>query len=113
MIITRTPYRVSLFGGGTDMPEWYSKKSGAVLSFTIDKYCYVLCRELPPYFDYVNSNGGVNGRKIKLVVKDDGYLPTLAVARVEFSAYLGQVIEWDEIDGLDDSNVKYETEIAT
>jgi D-glycero-alpha-D-manno-heptose-7-phosphate kinase len=52
MIITRTPYRISLFGGGTDHPEWYRENGGAVVSFTIDKYCYINLRELPPFFDH-------------------------------------------------------------
>ena len=52
MIITRTPYRVSLFGGGTDHPNWYQKNGGAVLSFAIDKYSYINVRELPPFFDH-------------------------------------------------------------
>ena len=52
MIITRTPYRISLFGGGTDFPEWYIKNSGAVLSFTINKHCYISLRELPPFFKH-------------------------------------------------------------
>ena len=51
MIITRTPYRISFFGGGTDYPTWYRKESGAVLSTTIDKYCYISCRYLPPFFN--------------------------------------------------------------
>ena len=51
MIITRTPFRVSFFGGGTDFPIWYKEHGGAVLSTTIDKYCYVHCRKLPPFFD--------------------------------------------------------------
>ncbi len=50
MIITRTPYRVSFFGGGTDYPTWYLKEGGAVLSTTIDKFCYVSARQLPPFF---------------------------------------------------------------
>jgi D-glycero-alpha-D-manno-heptose-7-phosphate kinase len=50
MIITRTPYRISFFGGGTDYPAWYRKEGGAVLSTTIDKYCYITCRVLPPFF---------------------------------------------------------------
>ena len=50
MIITRTPYRVSFFGGGTDYPTWYLKEGGAVLSTTIDKYCYISVRVLPPFF---------------------------------------------------------------
>ena len=52
MIITRTPYRVSLFGGGTDFPNWYRENGGSVLSFSIDKYCYISARILPPFFDH-------------------------------------------------------------
>ena len=51
MIISRTPYRISFFGGGTDYPQWYLKEEGAVLSTTIDKYCYITCRVLPPFFE--------------------------------------------------------------
>ena len=51
MIITRTPFRISFFGGGTDFPAWYRENGGAGLSTTIDKYCYVHCRKLPPFFD--------------------------------------------------------------
>src|SRR5882757_7428741 len=50
MIITRTPFRISFFGGGTDYPKWYRDHSGAVLATTIDKYCYITCRHLPPFF---------------------------------------------------------------
>jgi D-glycero-alpha-D-manno-heptose-7-phosphate kinase len=52
MIISRTPFRISFFGGGTDYPDWYLKHGGAVLSTTFDKYCYITCRELPPFFDH-------------------------------------------------------------
>jgi D-glycero-alpha-D-manno-heptose-7-phosphate kinase len=52
MIISRTPFRVSLFGGGSDYPAWYAQHGGAVLGFAIDKYCYVSVRKLPPFFDY-------------------------------------------------------------
>jgi len=52
MIITRTPYRLSFFGGGTDYPAWYREHSGAVLATTIDKYCYLTCRFLPPFFEH-------------------------------------------------------------
>ena len=52
MIITRTPFRISFFGGGTDYPDWYRKNGGAVLSTTIDKYCYITCRKLPPFFEH-------------------------------------------------------------
>lgn len=51
MIITRTPFRISFFGGGTDYPAWYENHGpGAVLSTTIDKYCYLTCRYFPPFF---------------------------------------------------------------
>ncbi len=52
MIITRTPFRISFFGGGTDYPKWYIENLGAVLSASINKYCYISCRYLPPFFDY-------------------------------------------------------------
>lgn len=52
MIICKTPFRVSFFGGGTDYPIWYQKHGGAVLSTTIDKYCYISCRYLPQFFPY-------------------------------------------------------------
>jgi D-glycero-alpha-D-manno-heptose-7-phosphate kinase len=52
MIVTRTPLRVSFFGGGTDYPVWYREHGGAVLSTTIDKSCYITTRWLPPFFEY-------------------------------------------------------------
>lgn len=53
MIISRTPFRISFFGGGTDYPVWY-KNGGpaAVLSASINKYCYLTCRHLPPFFEH-------------------------------------------------------------
>jgi len=52
MIISRTPFRVSLFGGGTDLPQWYLRHGGAVIGGAIDKYCYISLRALPPFFDH-------------------------------------------------------------
>jgi len=52
MIISRTPFRISFFGGGTDYPAWYKENGGAVLATTINKYCYISCRYLPPFFEY-------------------------------------------------------------
>jgi D-glycero-alpha-D-manno-heptose-7-phosphate kinase len=52
MIITRTPFRISFFGGGTDYPQWFNEHGGAVLSTTFNKYCYITCRRLPPFFDH-------------------------------------------------------------
>lgn len=52
MIITKTPFRMSFFGGGTDMPDFFQEHGGAVISTTFDKYCYVNVRHLPRFFDY-------------------------------------------------------------
>jgi D-glycero-alpha-D-manno-heptose-7-phosphate kinase len=52
MIISRTPYRISFFGGGTDYPVWYRENGGAVLGTSIDKFCYITCRYLPPFFEH-------------------------------------------------------------
>ena len=68
MIITRTPFRMSFFGGGTDMEEFFNKHDGAVLSTTFDKYCYVNVRHLPRFFDYKNQ---VTYSKIERVVNEN------------------------------------------
>lgn len=52
MIITKTPFRMSFFGGGTDMESYFKEHGGIVLSTTIDKYCYVIVRHLPKFFEY-------------------------------------------------------------
>jgi len=52
MIITKTPYRISFFGGGTDHPAWYREHKGRVLATTFDKYCYISLRALPQFFDH-------------------------------------------------------------
>jgi D-glycero-alpha-D-manno-heptose-7-phosphate kinase len=52
MIISRTPFRISFLGGGTDYPAWYRQHGGAVIATTIDKYCYLTCRYLPPFFEH-------------------------------------------------------------
>ena len=76
MIITRTPLRISFFGGGTDYPVWYREHSGAVLSTAIDKCCYITSRWLPPFFEYqsrvsysrienVNDNGAIEHPSVR------------------------------------------------
>lgn len=55
MIITRSPFRMSFFGGGTDYPPFFEEHGGSVLSTTFDKYCYTTVRHLPPFFDYRNQ----------------------------------------------------------
>lgn len=67
MIITRTPMRISFFGGGTDYPIWYREHGGAVLSTTINKSCYITCRWLPPFFEY---HSRVSYSKIENVVNN-------------------------------------------
>ena len=52
MIVTRTPFRISFFGGGTDYPTWFQEHGGVVIATTIDKYCYISCRYLPPFFEH-------------------------------------------------------------
>ncbi len=52
MITSRTPLRVSFFGGGTDYPAWYREHGGAVLATSINKYCYISVRRLPPFFEH-------------------------------------------------------------
>jgi D-glycero-alpha-D-manno-heptose-7-phosphate kinase len=52
MIVTRTPFRISFFGGGTDYPAWFQEHGGVVFATTIDKYCYISCRYLPPFFEH-------------------------------------------------------------
>ena len=55
MIISKTPFRISFFGGGTDFEEYFKENGGSVISTTIDKYCYVTARYLPPFFDYTTE----------------------------------------------------------
>ncbi len=69
MIITRTPLRVSFFGGGTDYPVWYREHGGAVLATTIDKCCYITCRYLPPFFEY---HSRISYLKVENVSRNDG-----------------------------------------
>jgi D-glycero-alpha-D-manno-heptose-7-phosphate kinase len=66
MIISKTPFRISFFGGGTDYDKWYIKNGGEVISTSIDKYCYIHTRYLPPFFDY---NIRVTWSKIELCNK--------------------------------------------
>jgi D-glycero-alpha-D-manno-heptose-7-phosphate kinase len=87
MVITRTPYRLSLFGGGTDYPAWFREHGGAVLASSIDRYCYLTCRYLPPFFEhrsrivyskveYVRSNSEIEHPAVRAVLAmlgmDDG-----------------------------------------
>lgn len=68
MIISRTPFRISFFGGGTDYPAWSREHGGAVVATTIDKYCYITCRYLPPFFDY---HSRVLYTKVEMVTENE------------------------------------------
>ena len=67
MIISKTPYRISFFGGGSDYPSWYLKNGGSVLSTTIDKHIYITCRNLPPFFDHKFRFVWSHIEKVKLI----------------------------------------------
>lgn len=85
MIITKTPFRMSFFGGGTDMEEYFRENEGAVLSTTFDKYCYVNVRHLPRFFDYsieldVPDHSIVIGNPAKIHHRDnatEGHIPNI------------------------------------
>jgi len=68
MVITSTPLRVSFFGGGTDYPVWFREYGGAVLATTINKYCYITCRRLPPFFEY---HSRISYSKVENVRRND------------------------------------------
>ena len=80
MIISRTPFRISFFGGGTDYPHWFEKNTGSVISTSIDKYCFISLRKLPPFFDFkyrvaysrvenVNDIQDLNHKAVKECIK--------------------------------------------
>lgn len=71
MIISRTPFRISFFGGGTDYPIWYKEHGGAVLATSIDKYSYITCRYLPPFFEH----------KYRIVYSKTEHIQTIAEIR--------------------------------
>ncbi len=83
MLITRTPFRISFLGGGTDYPAWYLEHGGAVIATSIDKYCYISCRYLPPFFEHrsrivyskiecVNSNSEIQHPSVRETLKHMG-----------------------------------------
>src|SRR5437773_9899486 len=57
MIMSRTPFRISFFGGGTDYPAWYRQHGGAVIGTTGNQYCYISVRSLPPFFEHRHRIG--------------------------------------------------------
>jgi len=77
MIISRTPYRISFFGGGTDYPKWYLKHGGAVIGGAINKYCHITLRRLPPFFEHRHR---LVYSKIELVQKPEEFMHPAARA---------------------------------
>lgn len=73
MIITQTPFRMSFFGGGTDMENFFRKNGGAVLSTTFDKYCYVNVRHLPRFFDYSTELSYSKTERVTCIEQVNGY----------------------------------------
>ena len=69
MIITKTPFRMSFFGGGTDLPSFFKKHGGAVISTTFDKYCYVNVRHLPPFFKYTTELSYATIERVRSIEK--------------------------------------------
>lgn len=86
MIITRTPFRISFFGGGTDYPPWFREHGGAVLATSIDKYCYISLRRLPPFFDHKHR---IVYSRIENVRE---------ISEIEHPA-VRAVLDWSEIQG--------------
>jgi len=89
MIITRTPFRMSYFGGGTDYPAWFRERGGAVLATTIDKYCYITCRYLPPFFEHKSR---ILYSKVETVASND---------RIEHPAVRGVLAHMGIQDGIE------------
>jgi D-glycero-alpha-D-manno-heptose-7-phosphate kinase len=90
MIISRTPFRISLFGGGTDYPAWFRDHGGAVVGTAIDKYCYITLRHLPPFFEHksrivysqvelVNDYAEVRHPAVRGVLTDKGITEGLEI----------------------------------
>ena len=70
MIITKTPFRMSFFGGGTDLPEFFNRHGGgSVISTTFDKFCYVTVRHLPPFFKYTTELSYARIERVKSIEK--------------------------------------------
>ncbi|HUD89297.1 MAG TPA: GHMP kinase [Xanthobacteraceae bacterium] len=89
MIISRTPFRISLFGGGTDYPAWFKEHGGSVIGTAIDKYCYISVRHLPPFFEHKSK---IVYSRVELVKK---------VSEIEHPAVRGILTDMDVKEGLE------------
>ena len=89
MIISRTPFRISLFGGGTDYPAWFRKHGGSVIGTAIDKYCYISVRHLPPFFEHKSK---IVYSKVELIRE---------LAEIEHPAVRGVLTDMGVTEGLE------------
>tara|TARA_Y200000002_G_C22561769_1_gene612789 strand:+ start:38 stop:1021 length:984 start_codon:yes stop_codon:yes gene_type:complete len=127
MIISKTPYRISFFGGGSDYPNWYKKYGGEVISSTIDKYVYISCRELPKFFDHsyriayskveeVKSINEIKHKVVKEVLRNkkvkkhleihyDGDLPSKSGVGSSSSFIVGMLNTINRLHGIKKKNV--------
>ena len=96
MIITKTPFRMSFFGGGTDMESFFKENGGAVLSTTFDKYCYVNVRHLPRFFDYSTELSYSKTERVTNI--DDIQHPAIRNAMKQNRKFPEKVIKylWDD-----------------
>ncbi|KKL52703.1 hypothetical protein LCGC14_2282820, partial [marine sediment metagenome] len=121
MIISRTPHRISFFGGGTDYPTWYMEHGGKTLGTAIDKYCYITCRHLPPFFEhtfrivysnieYVNSIEEINHPSVRetlrylktekgLEIHHDGDIPARSGMGSSSAFTVGLLKTWYALEG--------------
>ena len=89
MIYTKTPFRMSFFGGGTDYPPFFREHGGSVIATTFDKYCYVSVRHLPRFFDYRNQLTYSRIEKTKEVLSDSTICTETKVIAAKMSDQAG------------------------
>ena len=85
MLITKTPFRMSFFGGGTDLPAFFNEYGGAVISTTFNKYCYVNVRHLPPFMPYISE---LVYSKFERVNSIDDIASTIGIGSLEMAIAL-------------------------
>ena len=94
MIICKTPYRISFFGGGTDFPDWYNKYGGRVISTSINKYSYIVIRNLPEIFKYkfriryyfreeTNSKNGIKHPVVRELLKLNKSIKNIDISKIK------------------------------
>ena len=100
MIITRTPFRISLFGGGTDYPEWFNKEGGEVINLSINKYCNVIVRYLPPYFKYNYRIRFFNEQKVNNIKSIKNPVVRETLKYLKFNNKKVEIVHQGDLPGL-------------